>query len=660
MSYRRILIASACLALAACDDDVTSTTSVTVTASGTGHLSIAPVNIVVVSSGTRPAFTVSADAGYAVAPSVGGTCPAGAWTGSSYATGAVTANCSVQFTATLNVYNVTPSSDSGATVMPSSVQSVGHGATQAFTVTPAPGYLVSIGGTCLAGTLVGSAYTTGAVIADCTVEISSTLITSVVTASGDGHVALSPNTPQTVSYGATQAFNVTPNGGYSLSPSVGGTCAAGSFAGNTYTTGAVTANCSVSFLSVLNWTGVKQLGAAGATTEADGAATDASGNVYVSGFTEGALNGTAVTGFRDAFVAKYDAGANLVWVKLLGAVAGYTLSTSVAADDDGNVYVGGSTDGSLNGNPVPNGEEYFIAKLDSDGEIVWLKQAGAPGQGSQTREITVDGAGNVYLAGNTTGGLNGNPQSGFYDYFVAKYDSDGNLDWLEQLGVGGFQTFGDGVGVDLSGNVFLIGTARGGLAGNTQAGDYDYLIAKYDPSGNLLWLRQGGMPAGITTGHGGSVDSFGDIYFVGQTTVGLNGNTQTGNVDYYVAKYDTNGGLLWIRQAGDAATHSQAMASRVDAADNVILSGFTSGGLAGNTLTGVYDAFVAKYDTAGTLTWVRQIGAPGLPTVSWGVGVDPSGSVFVGGYTEGGLDGNPLTGTRDYFVAKYSEAGALQ
>ncbi|ARB92720.1 hypothetical protein [Legionella longbeachae] len=87
-------------------------------------------------------------------------------------------------------------------------------------------------------------------------ELNITLNTKLytVTPRGDGHETISPSTPKTVNYGETQQFTVTANTGYTLSNTVGGTCPAGSWSRNTYTTGAITANCSVSFSATINTT----------------------------------------------------------------------------------------------------------------------------------------------------------------------------------------------------------------------------------------------------------------------------------------------------------------------------------------------------------------------------------------------------------------------
>jgi hypothetical protein len=152
-------------------------------------------------------------------------------------------------------YNVTPSG-SNVSISPSGVQSVSSGSTASFTVTANSGYARSntVGGTCPAGSWSGNVYTTGAISANCSVSFSATLIpptTYNVTPSGS-NVSISPSGVQTVNAGSGASFTVTANSGYTRSNTVGGTCPAGSWSGNVYTTGAVNANCTVSFSATLN------------------------------------------------------------------------------------------------------------------------------------------------------------------------------------------------------------------------------------------------------------------------------------------------------------------------------------------------------------------------------------------------------------------------
>ena len=97
-------------------------------------------------------------------------------------------------------------------------------------------------GTC-GGTLVGNTFTTATVNGNCTVVANFALNVYTVTPSAGANGSISPNTPQPVSHGGTKSFTGTPDTGYHIDV-MGGTCT-GSLAGNTYTTAAVTGNCSV-------------------------------------------------------------------------------------------------------------------------------------------------------------------------------------------------------------------------------------------------------------------------------------------------------------------------------------------------------------------------------------------------------------------------------
>ena len=557
---------------------------------------------------------------------------------------------------------VTPSG-TNVGVLPSNPQTVSSGTVLNFTVTANTGYTTSqtVGGTCPLGTWSGLIYTPGTISADCTVTFSGAVKTLTVTPSLDGHTSTTPSGAQTVNHGNTQAFVVTPSTDYTTSSTVGGSCAAGSWSSSTYTTGVVTTDCSVSFSSTLNtWSGIKQVGVATKTTYGLGGAVDSSGNVYAAGMTNGGLNGNTLTGSWDCFVSRHSSAGSLTWLKQIGSASNECDGNAIAVDSSDNVYMAGFTLGGLNGNTQTGTFDYFVAKYDNAGSLTWLTQLGKASSASYGQGVAVDSSGNVYVAGYTTGGLNGNTQVGIRAYFVSKYNSSGSLIWLKQLGVSAKNTYGFAVAVDSSGNVYASGSTSGGLNGNSQTGSYDYFVVKYDSSGNLTWLKQLGLAAIPTESYGVSVDSSGNVYAVGYTSGGLNGNTLTGSKDYFVAKHDSSGNLTWLKQLGVSGLRSYTTAVTVDSSGNVYASGYTTGGLNGNTQTGGYDYFAVKYNSSGTLTWLKQAGKSAKDAFGQGVAVDSSGNVFVAGKTSGGLGGNTAIGSYDLFISKYNASGTLQ
>lgn len=90
----------------------------------------------------------------------------------------------------------------------------------------------------------------GAAVTD--IAVSCVTRSYTVTPGGDGHESISPDSAQTVDHGSAVTFTVTADADYTVAAGVGGTCPAGSWAGDQYTTGAVTSSCTVSFSATLN------------------------------------------------------------------------------------------------------------------------------------------------------------------------------------------------------------------------------------------------------------------------------------------------------------------------------------------------------------------------------------------------------------------------
>ena len=149
-----------------------------------------------------------------------------------------------------------------------------------------------------------------------------------------------------------------------------------------------------------------------------GAAAVHDGSVYVSGNTLGSLAGPNLGDF-DAWVAKYSAAGTLLWKRQLGT-AKTDGAHAVAADAGGNVYISGATAGALGG-PSRGFDDAWIASYSSAGELRWKRQLGSS-DNDNALGVATDSDGNVYLGGTTMGSLGG-PTRGFIDAWVAKYST---------------------------------------------------------------------------------------------------------------------------------------------------------------------------------------------------------------------------------------------
>ena len=327
----------------------------------------------------------------------------------------------------------------------------------------------------------------------------------------------------------------------------------------------------------------------------------------------------------------------------------------VKTDSSNNIYVTGRTYGGLDGNTSAGSSDIFLVKYNSSGTKQWTKQLGTS-SGEWGDSVTSDSSGNIYVTGDTRGGLDGNTSSGGGDIFLVKYNSSGTKQWIKQLGTSDFDK-GYDVTTDSSGNIYVTGDTRGGLDENTSSGSFDIFLVKYNSSGTKQWTKQLGTSSS-DGGVGVTTDSSGNIYVTGYTSGGLDGNTSAGSSDIFLVKYNSSGTKQWTQQLGTSAD-DWAFGVTVDSSNNIYVTGETQGGLDGNTNSGNSDIFLVKYNSSGTKQWTKQLGTSS-EEVAYGVTVDSSDNIYVTGYTTGELDGNTNAGNLDIFLMKFNSDGVKQ
>jgi len=398
------------------------------------------------------------------------------------------------------------------------------------------------------------------------------------------------------------------------------------------------------------WT--KQLGTS-SNDYASGVATDSSGNVYVTGYTYGGLDGNTNAGNRDLFVVKYNSSGTKQWTKQLGTSSD-DWAYGVATDSSGNVYVTGGTKGGLVGNASAGNTDLFILKYNSIGRKQLTQPLGSSGL-DYANAIAIDSSGNLYVAGITYGGLDWNTNSGANDLFVVKYNSSGTKQWTEQLGTPSSDA-ANAVATDSSGNVYVAGVTYGVL-GEKNKGNSDLFVVKYNSSGTKQWTKQNGTDM-WDEARGVATDSSGNVYVVGGTKGSLNGSSNSGRTDAFVIKFNSSGTKQWTKKLG---TWQNDLANGVatDSSGNFYVAGDTSQELHGNSSAGKAELFLDQYNSSGTKQWTKQLGTSNNDLAN-GVATDPSGNVYVTGGTYGGLDGNTNAGNSDLFVVKYNTSGTKQ
>lgn len=322
---------------------------------------------------------------------------------------------------------------------------------------------------------------------------------------------------------------------------------------------------------------------------------------------------------------KHDPTGAVLWTHSVGSAANRVYLTDVETDNSENLYFAGFTFGSFTGaNAGPAGySDAILRKLNPTGAVVWSKQIGISGSDT-INSLRHDGLGNVYFAGTTQGSLAG-PHLGEGDAILGKYDTDGNLLWSRQFG-GPLDDSASAVATDPMGSVLVAGASASDLGG--PIGSY---LAKYDPDGNQLWLRQYGSAVGSVTDI--ATDGLGNVFALETKTTGEGAAGRA----ISVIKFDGSGAMLWSRFIG-TWEHSFVSGLSADPLGNAYVSGDTSLNL-GAVNAGGHDAFLRKYDAAGNALWTYQLGTDDFDGFH-DVEADGQGNIVVVGESGGSL-GNP-------------------
>jgi hypothetical protein len=357
----------------------------------------------------------------------------------------------------------------------------------------------------------------------------------------------------------------------------------------------------VKFSSTNNVLWAKSKGGMGADLSYS-VATDFLGNAFITGeyssvslsFGSGSITNMDNSGASsDIFTFKYDSQGNEIWAKSIGSsdfgwasITSYLFrdySASIATDLSGNIYITGTFAsssfifGTDSLDTYGNGDHFFVIKYGNAGNEIWAKSEAFSMFGGlcNGKGIATDAAGNVFITGD-------------FAYYYLIVDSD-TLEAIDET---------------------------------------DIFIAKFDSIGNLLWL-QGGGGTGFDYGYGITTDVLGNVYATGIYSISCTFDSVTllsgSSFDVFVVKLNTNGNALWLQRAY-SSWHDAGYSIVVDQTGNVYVAGSYAAMmfLGTNTLnfSGATDMFIAKLSP--TLVNIVEF----LPTNHNLVYPNPSNGVF--------------------------------
>ncbi len=327
---------------------------------------------------------------------------------------------------------------------------------------------------------------------------------------------------------------------------------------------------------------------------------DQQGNVYSAGLFEhtidfdpgpGVYNLTG--GAQDQYgiyISKLDANGNFIWAKQIPALVEFG-AIELKVDKAGNIYLASDLSAPADMDPGPGvlmmtpigAKDAFVVKLDTDGNLVWAKQFGGPGDTvPQATGLDIDKDNNVVVSGSFNNTVDFDPGPGVYKLtstahiqaYIVKLNSQGNFTWAIQFGNAPIVYSGSqiiDIKCDAAGNIYTTGGFAGNCDFDPGAGQFnmassslrDGFIAKLDPNAGFVWAKRignstndyyqyidarsidiDGMNNVITTG-----DFTGTIDFNPGTAV-YSVASNAGTSDAYILKLNSNGDFVWAKAIG--------------------------------------------------------------------------------------------------------------
>jgi uncharacterized delta-60 repeat protein len=313
--------------------------------------------------------------------------------------------------------------------------------------------------------------------------------------------------------------------------------------------------------------------------------------------------------------------------RFAGPYHGLYSSCGLGVDSAGNSYICGFI-----WRPGAWGTEIYAKKFSPAGDSLWTSHYGGPTQGENPNDMVVDATGNLYIAGTKF------PAGGYYHFITLKYNTSGQVLWEASYE----GPYGDdrstALVVDSSGNVFVTGISADSNF------NYDYVTLKYNPSGQLLWMkRYSSTSISDDQATDVAVDAGGNVYVTGRSSPRGWPNL---NYNIITLKYNSMGQQQWVvSYDGPAHDYDTPATLRLDAQANVYITGSTT------ISTNNADYITLKYSSAGVQQWAVPFGYQHDPEESGtDLAVDTDGSVIVTG--QSACTGNT--------VIKYNARGIQQ
>ncbi|MBL7923922.1 MAG: T9SS type A sorting domain-containing protein [Bacteroidia bacterium] len=400
------------------------------------------------------------------------------------------------------------------------------------------------------------------------------------------------------------------------------------------------------------------------------------GGYIIGGFSNSGISGDKTdpnistgssTYSADYWILKIDATGNIQWQNTIGGSGGDFL-VSIRQTFDGGYILGGHSSSNSSGDKTENAMgpwDYWIVKTDEVGNVQWENTiGGSDADLLYTLEQTNDGG--YILGGISNSGISGDKtvnNPGWFNYWLIKTDSMGNLQWQKVIGGNAVDDLAS-VKQTTDGGFILAGRSTSNAFGDkveNSNGSYDFWIVKTDSIGNIQWQNTiGGSGADMLFAIQQTFD--GGYILGGYSDSNASGDkleNSLGGWDYWIVKIDVVGNIEWQNTIG-GISYDYLESVEQTADGGYILGGYSNSNISGdkteNSL-GVYDYWIVKVDTTGNIQWQQTFGG-GDEDNLFSLETTTDGGYILGGRSNSNISGDKTEnsmGLQDYWILKITD-----
>lgn len=307
-------------------------------------------------------------------------------------------------------------------------------------------------------------------------------------------------------------------------------------------------------------------------------------------------------------------------------------------------------------------EDYWVVKLDPNGTIEWDNTVGGDDV-DELRSVYQTADGGFILGGHSDSDASGDKTEdrlGWKDYWIVKLDMDGEVQWQNTIGGSDYDLL-ESIDQTTDGGYILGGFSRSNISGDKDEdslGERDYWVVKLNPNGDIVWQNTiGGGAADLlwdvhqTMDQGYILGGYSYSNISGDKTEDSNGIN-----DYWVVKLNPNGDIEWQNTIGGSdADELRSIKQTIDG--GYILGGYSYSDISGDKTedsNGLFDYWVIKLDNSGSIIWQNSIGGSADDFLNCVQQTSDNGFIL-GGSTDSGISGDHTeytNGSYDYWIVK--------